>query len=128
MIIPNTIEDLLIDFDERGFVPTNLIPIDSEEYAKAWRRALVEAIQAEHKEMLKDCIESNKAVEKTTQSRTAKSIYEKVKIKLFIEDLQDDRPKSLYRFTAFGIKQMIRKIVEEYGVAFENGHSLEVVE
>ena len=78
MIIPNTIEDLLIDFDEKGFMPKNLIPYDTEEYARAWKLAFVEAIEAERKGMLKDCIESNKATEEITRSRTAREILSEI--------------------------------------------------
>lgn len=54
MIIPNTIEDLLIDFDELNFVPINTIPFDPDEYAKAWKKSLIKAIEDERKETARE--------------------------------------------------------------------------
>lgn len=55
MIIPNTIEDLLIDFDEMWFEPTAICP-NPEEYARAWKKSLIKAIEDERKKTAKEIL------------------------------------------------------------------------
>ena len=57
------------------------------------------------------------------RKETAEKIFERIKIKVLCEDMTEDRPQTLYRFTAFDIMKMAREIVEEFGVVFENGHT-----
>ena len=50
---PDSLTDLLIEFDEMGFAPTTLCP-NSEEYAIAWRekvRKEIERLKAENAEL-----------------------------------------------------------------------------
>ena len=42
--------DLLTEFDEYGFAPTNMIPFDEEEFAIEWKRKLICAIVQIRKE------------------------------------------------------------------------------
>jgi hypothetical protein len=57
------------------------------------------------------------------RKETAEKIYHKIKIKVLTEDMTEDRPQTLYRFTSFDIMKIAREIVEEFGVVFENGHT-----
>ena len=43
------IEDLLIDFDEMGFIPTTLHPTDPDAYAREWKDKLIEALKGYRK-------------------------------------------------------------------------------
>ena len=54
---------------------------------------------------------------------TAEKIFQKIKIKVLTEDMNEDRPQTLYRFTSFDVMKMAREIVEEFGVVFENGRA-----
>lgn len=40
--------DLLVEFDEMGFVPMTTVPGDPDEYARAWKEKLIKALEGEH--------------------------------------------------------------------------------
>lgn len=69
----------------------------------------------------------NKIIEQA-RKETARDIFNKIKIKVLTEDMTEDRPQTLYRFTSFDIMKMSREIVEEFGVVFGNGHAIVEVE
>jgi hypothetical protein len=62
-------------------------------------------------------------IKEQASKETAEKIFNKIKIKALTEDMAEDRPQTLYRFTSFDIMKMAREIVEEFGVVFENGHT-----
>lgn len=70
------LEDLLIEFDEMSFYPATLMP-NAEECAREWKRKLIYAIGQLKKEMLKDCIESNKVARETYYKQGCKETAEK---------------------------------------------------
>lgn len=52
-----TIDELLIDFDEMGFVPTTLCE-NPDEYARDWRKQLlveIKRLKAENKQLKTEC-------------------------------------------------------------------------
>ena len=38
--LTDEMESMLTQFDELGFIPTTTMPVDAEEYAKAWKNTL----------------------------------------------------------------------------------------
>ena len=102
------IEDLLIDFDEMGFMPTTTCE-DPNEYALEWKQKLIAEI-----ELIKD----------EARKETAKEIFQRViNICRKEEDFQDGTINTQLEPLYFGIangcafiRDEVKELAKQYGV------------
>lgn len=111
------------EFDKLGLVVETVQKYESDEKGQpilVEEQKIVKKLRTDFTELLNQEIRELNLAQ--ARKETAEKIYHKIKIKVLTEDMTEDRPQTLYRFTSFDIMKMARGIVEEFGVVVENGH------
>ncbi len=112
------LEDLLIEFDEMSFYPLTTVP-NPDEYSRDYKKRLICAIKQLHKEMLKDCIESNKAVEERVRKETARMFANSFTINLLSSSVVDGFALEDFEFDDEEIRNALNDTLKLFGVEVE---------